>query len=139
SIVNEKKEHNLAELLKAYTPEDSLYQVAKFDLSTFIDDGEESLKGVFNYATSLYEEETIQRFIATYQEILVQLADLARDESKRRGLKVLDISYLSEPAYELLVNTWNNTEKKYPREKTIQALFEEQVERTPEHIALVYE
>ncbi|MHB9148389.1 MAG: amino acid adenylation domain-containing protein, partial [Candidatus Amoebophilus sp.] len=124
SIVNEKEEQNLAKLLKTYTSEDSLYQVAKFDLSTLIDDGGGKLRGVFNYATSLYEEETIRSFIATYQEILAQLADIARDESKQGESKVLDISYLSEPAYELLVNTWNATEKKYPSEKTIQALFE---------------
>ncbi|MHB9147923.1 MAG: non-ribosomal peptide synthetase [Candidatus Amoebophilus sp.] len=139
SITSEKEEHNLADLLTPYTSEDSFYQVAKFDLTTFIDDGGENLRGVFGYAMSLYEEETIKRFIATYQEILAQLADLAGNELKWEELKVREIKYLNELDYKLLINVWNATDKEYPREKTIQQLFEEQVERTPHHVAIVYE
>jgi non-ribosomal peptide synthetase component F len=139
SISNGKEEYNLAELLQPYTAEDSLYQVAKFDISTLIDDAGESLQGVFNYATSLYEEETIRRLIATYQEILAQFADLAGDELKQEEVKVSQINYFNKIDYELLINIWNATDKKYPSEKTIQGLFEEQVERTPENIVLVYE
>jgi amino acid adenylation domain-containing protein len=139
SVTSEKEEHNLEKLLKPYANASSLYQGAKFDLTTLIDDGEEKIKGIFNYATSLYEEATIRRLIDIYQEILAQLADLARDESNRSGLKVIDISYLSEPAYERLINTWNATDKEYPSGKTIQQLFEEQVEKTPDNVAIVYE
>ncbi|MHB9147992.1 MAG: thioesterase domain-containing protein [Candidatus Amoebophilus sp.] len=116
-----------------------MYQIAKFDLSTFINDGGESLSGVFNYATSLYDQATIHGFIEVYVEILKQIGSLAAHAEKGKETTIADLCYLSEPAYELLVNTWNATEKKYPSEKTIQALFEEQVEKTPEHIAIVYE
>ena len=34
---------------------------------------------------------------------------------------------------------WNDTAVDYPREKTIHQLFEEQVEKTPHNIAIVYE
>ena len=34
---------------------------------------------------------------------------------------------------------WNDTAAEYPREKCVQQLFEEQVERTPEAVAVVYE
>ena len=34
---------------------------------------------------------------------------------------------------------WNATAAEYPREKCIHELFEEQVERTPEAVAVVYE
>ncbi len=34
---------------------------------------------------------------------------------------------------------WNNTQTDYPRNKTIPQLFEEQVEKTPNNIALIYE
>ncbi len=34
---------------------------------------------------------------------------------------------------------WNQTQALYPRDKTIQQLFEEQVERTPERDALLFE
>lgn len=39
----------------------------------------------------------------------------------------------------LLTNDWNNTNKDYPKDKTICQLFEEQVKKTPDNIALVYE
>ena len=34
---------------------------------------------------------------------------------------------------------WNATEKEYPKDKTIHQLFEEQVEKTPENVAVVFE
>lgn len=34
---------------------------------------------------------------------------------------------------------WNDTARDYPRDKTIQQLFEEQVEKTPDNIAVIYE
>ena len=37
------------------------------------------------------------------------------------------------------LNDRNATDKEYPKEKTIHKLFEEQVERTPDNIAVVYE
>ncbi|MHB9147922.1 MAG: condensation domain-containing protein, partial [Candidatus Amoebophilus sp.] len=46
SVSSEKEEHNLGKLLKSYDNANSLYQIAKFDLSTFINDGGESLSGV---------------------------------------------------------------------------------------------
>ena len=40
---------------------------------------------------------------------------------------------------EQLLYEWNETEAEYPREKCIQELFEEQVEKSPEAIAVEYE
>lgn len=41
--------------------------------------------------------------------------------------------------YQKIVYDWNNTAKEFPRQKTIPQLFEEQVEKTPDNIAVVYE
>ena len=40
---------------------------------------------------------------------------------------------------QLLLETWNETQKDYPKDQCLHQLFEEQVERTPQAIALVYE
>ena len=56
----------ISEVLEEYKTEEGLYNVAKFDLSTSIDDSEAKLYGSFNYAISLYEEKTIKGFITTY-------------------------------------------------------------------------
>ena len=34
---------------------------------------------------------------------------------------------------------WNATEAEYPRDECVHELFEEQVERTPEAVAVVFE
>ncbi|MDP3705102.1 MAG: amino acid adenylation domain-containing protein [Legionellaceae bacterium] len=46
-------------------------------------------------------------------------------------------STLLPEEYQKVIYTWNNTKKVYPAHKTIHQLFEEQVQRTPHHIALV--
>ena len=49
------------------------------------------------------------------------------------------LDYLSkEERHELLVE-FNDTKVDYPKDKTIVQLFEEQVEKTPDNIAVVFE
>ncbi|NDE18830.1 MAG: hypothetical protein EB000_00070 [Alphaproteobacteria bacterium] len=130
---------SLAKLLEEYIPEVNLYNIAKFDLSTFINDNHSKLKGVFNYAESLYTEKTIIGFIETYTQILKQLSRLANNSQRQEQTRINDLSYLNEKQYDQLINGWNQTDKEYPSDKTIQGLFEEQAERTPDKIAVVYE
>ncbi|MBY0273138.1 MAG: non-ribosomal peptide synthetase, partial [Alphaproteobacteria bacterium] len=74
------KENKSEDILQTYTEWASLYKVAKFDISTFIDDSNTKLKGSFNYATSLYSEEIINGFINTYIQILKEFAGLAKNK-----------------------------------------------------------
>lgn len=46
---------------------------------------------------------------------------------------------LSDAEKQKVLVDWNRTAKKYPQNKTLHQLFEEQVEKTPDHIALQYE
>ena len=131
--------NNIANLLQPYTTTTSLYNIAKFDISTFIDDSQIKLRGSFNYAVSLYNEETISGFIETYTEILKQLGRLANNNERQEQTKIEDLSYLNQGQYNQIIYTWNQTEKVYPDNKTIHQLFEEQVENTPNNIAVVYE
>lgn len=41
--------------------------------------------------------------------------------------------------YQRMIVDWNTTQQRYPHEKTLHQLFEEQVKKTPHAIALVYE
>ena len=49
------------------------------------------------------------------------------------------LSLLTEPEKNQLLIEWNNTKTDYTQNKTIYQLFEEQVERTPNNIAAVFE
>jgi natural product biosynthesis luciferase-like monooxygenase protein/amino acid adenylation domain-containing protein len=128
--LKEKKSANaIAEL---YYPEKSIYKIARFDITTFIDDGQDKLKGSFNYAVNLFNESTILGFIETYLEILKQFANI--DSETQIG----DIEYLSQEQYVKTICDFNRTDKNYNQEKLIHQLFEEQVERTPDAIALSF-
>ena len=63
-------------LLSPYASATHADTVAKFDLSTFIDDSQPQLRGNFNFAVSLYNESTINQFISTYIQILRQMVQL---------------------------------------------------------------
>jgi len=52
---------------------------------------------------------------------------------------IQNVQLLNKEEYKQIVYDWNKTEAPYPEDKTIQQLFEEQAERTPENIAVVYE
>ena len=51
-----------------------------------------------------------------------------------RGLEVLPAAERHRVLYE-----WNDTKTEYPRERCVQELFEEQVAKTPDAVAVVYE
>ena len=48
-------------------------------------------------------------------------------------------SFLTTQEKHQLLIEWNDTKHDYPEDKTIHQLFEEQVEKTPNNIAIVYE
>ncbi|HLX53005.1 MAG TPA: amino acid adenylation domain-containing protein, partial [Aquella sp.] len=111
------------------------YKVAKFDITAIIDDSQTILKGIFNYATNLFSKETILQMIKTFEHILEQIAELNENSTA----KIKNISYLNKEDYQKVIYDWNKTEKKYPDNKTIHELFEEQVAKTPDNIAVIYE
>jgi amino acid adenylation domain-containing protein len=55
------------------------------------------------------------------------------------GQRISNLSILSEAEKHQLLIEWNDTERNYPQAKCIHQLFEEQVEETPDAIALVFE
>ena len=52
---------------------------------------------------------------------------------------ICKIEMLTESEKRKVLYEFNNTEMEYPREKLIHQLFEEQVERTPDHVAIIFE
>ncbi|MDR1706772.1 MAG: amino acid adenylation domain-containing protein [Prevotella sp.] len=119
-------------LLNEYYPNNSNgYSIAKYDLTTTIDDSDRCIKGDFTYAISLFEEETISLYIDTYLTILNQICLINNED-----LKVKDIQLINARDYNLIVNEWNSTRCEYPQNETIISLFEKQAELTPDNIAI---
>jgi amino acid adenylation domain-containing protein len=59
------------------------------------------------------------------------------DESRNNAINILPQN--SEKELQSLVLKWNDTVAFYPKDKTLHQLFEEQVEKTPENVAVVFE
>jgi amino acid adenylation domain-containing protein len=108
------------------------YNIAKYDLSCFMDDSTTAIKGSFNYATALFEVDTIKRMANHYELVLQQMVD----ESKK---PIKDYQLLLPREYQQIVVYWNETAVDYPKDCTIYQLFERQVVITPDNIAAVCE
>ncbi len=118
------------------------YTVAKFDLTTMIDDSQTQLKGLFNYATSLFNISTIQNFVRTYLFILEQIGSMHDSNSENSiasSLKIQDLRYLNFEDYQRIVYDWNAVTQGFSSDKTIHQVFEEQVEKTPDNMAIVFD
>lgn len=108
------------------------HETEQFDLSVFFDDAYEEISCEIGYATSLFKQETIARLMQHYHYLLEQIAALPQ-------ALYSSYSLLRQQELDRMIYEWNETSCNYPQDKTIQALFKEQVEQTPEAIALVFE
>lgn len=142
TVVKKDSENLNAGLLEPYIPNRQIYNVAKLDISTYLDDTQVCIQGIVNYAVSLYFESTIKGFIETYLTILKQIAKLNFHEEAKDYLKISQLKYLTPEKYHQIITYWNKTEINYFLEKnnsTLHKLFEEQVKRSPNNRAVVYD
>lgn len=133
-----KQMNEMSDFMSLYTEGyGANFGVAKFDITTIIDDSEECFRGVFNYATALFEKRTIKSYINSYIHILEQFANL--DSQAQSSIRLRDIQLLDTKAYDLIVHQLNDTKQEYDKTKNICQVFEEQVQKTPQNIALIFE
>ena len=107
-------------------------QVAKFDLSLTMSERDGTLRAVLNYNTDLFDSSTIERMLGHFQILLEGI--VANPEQPISGLPLL-----TDPEKHQLLVEWNDTKTDYPKDKCIHQLFEEQVEKSPDAIAVVFE
>src|SRR5688500_4752489 len=106
---------------------------AKFDLTLSVSTRSEgSWQVSVEYCSALFEASTMERLVEHYERLL---AAVLQDGDRAIG----SIELLSAAEREQLLLEFNDTEVDYPKEKTIVDLFEQQVERTPNNIAVVFE
>ncbi|MGG3494414.1 amino acid adenylation domain-containing protein [Peribacillus simplex] len=106
--------------------------IAKFDLSLFASETEEGLLLTFEYNTDLFNAGTIERMAGHFEHWLSEIVSHPKDSLKK-------LNMLPKAEYKRLLEQWNDTDVVDLREETIHTLFEEQVEKTPEAIAVVCE
>src|SRR5215831_18336346 len=105
---------------------------AKVDLMLTVADSGEGLVSNLEYSTDLFEAATIRRMLEHWEKLLEGVVKGAEQ-------KLSELPLMSEEEERRVVVEWNATGVEYEAEGSLQELFEEQVKRTPEAIAMSYE
>ncbi|WP_387464671.1 amino acid adenylation domain-containing protein, partial [Photorhabdus sp. RM323S] len=116
----------------AVSPADQRIDIVKFDLELSLSEVDGRIAGYLNYVTALFDQSTIERHVEYLHTVLREMA-----ASPKQAVGKIDILTVAER--QLLLETWNATQAPYPNQSSIHRLFEQQAEKTPDAIALVYE
>ncbi|MGD2088872.1 MAG: amino acid adenylation domain-containing protein [Candidatus Aminicenantes bacterium] len=109
------------------------YEISKFDLTLALAEREEGDIGIYlEYNRDLYQEETVKRMGEHLIKIMTALVESP-------GKTIEEIELLTAEEKQKLLVEWNDTAARYPRDKCIHQLFEEQVKKTPGNVAGVFE
>ncbi|MBB2885147.1 MULTISPECIES: non-ribosomal peptide synthase/polyketide synthase [Pseudomonas] len=107
------------------------HRTAQFDLTLDTSDNPQGLHASLTYATDLFEPSTIERMGRHWLNLLQGLVE---DIHRPVG----QLALLDDRERQLTVVDWNATAVDYPLHRSVQALIEEQVGKTPQACALVF-
>ena len=103
-----------------------------FDLTLLARDAADGLRVTLEYNTDLFDRATISR-------MLDHLQTLMRGIVQNPSQRIANLPLLSEGERNQVLVKWNDTRAIYSRYECIHNLFEAQVERTPNAVAIVFE
>ena len=106
--------------------------ISKFDLSVEAVPNNNDIILTFEYATSLFNKEFIKNLTNHYLNIV-------KNTVNNIDTKISDINMLSHDEENKILYDFNDTVFNYPKKRTVVDLFEEQVKKTPDNVAVVFE
>jgi amino acid adenylation domain-containing protein len=92
----------------------------------------QQLKVKISYDTSRFDDAAIARMLGHFQTLLSGI--IANPQQR-----ISQLPLLTQAEQQQLLVEWNNTQVNYPQDKCIHQLFESQVARNPDSVAVVYE
>ena len=104
---------------------------AKFDLTLFLIESSEGMHGALQYNSELFEATMMTRMVDDFQALLKGI--IANPDRQLLEMPV-SIDTKSQPT----IHDWNNTQTAWGETKYLKELFEDQVERTPDAVAVVH-
>ena len=108
-------------------------EISKFDLTFYLlEEESEGMVLLTEYNTDLFDATTIERMSG---HLITLLEGIVANPNQN----ISQLPLLTESERHQLLVEWNNTQVYYPLDKCIHQLFEEQVERTPDAVAVVFE
>ncbi|WP_375476969.1 amino acid adenylation domain-containing protein [uncultured Nostoc sp.] len=107
-------------------------ETAKFDLTLYVVDSKPELWGWWEYNTDLFDAATIERMVGHFTNLLEGIVTQPEN-------RLSELPLLTESERQTLLVDWNDTTTDFPQDKCIHQLFEAQVARTPDAVAIVFE
>ena len=104
--------------------------MSKFDLSIIFKEEGDVLSLYIEYNTDIYEKEYITQFIKHYKKLLLNLLG-------KPTKKISDQEFLLKKEREELIKGLSSKRLDYKKEMNLVSLFQEQVNKTPEDIAII--
>ncbi|WP_348705598.1 amino acid adenylation domain-containing protein [Tenacibaculum sp. 190524A02b] len=105
---------------------------SKFDLTMNVSEDDLAFSLSVEYCTDLFKQSTIDRMLVHYQTLL---NNIVRDASQSIG----SLSMLPLEEENQLLNVFNDTSFEYRKDKSVIDLFQDQVSRIPDSVALSFE
>lgn len=107
-----------------------MFERTNYDFIVLVELGQElSVKLSFNGL--VYDQEIIEKLKFNFKNIVREIAS-------NPNILISELEIIT-PQEIVQLNSFNNTSSEYKKDKTVTRLFEEQVEKTPNNIAVVYE
>lgn len=106
------------------------HKTTRFDLTLALEENGQELLGSVEYNADLFASTTIERLIGHFHVLLTQT--LAHPEQR-----IVDLPLLTNGEYQQILLDWNAPQPVLPETRCLHSLFEEQVARTPDAVALI--
>ncbi len=107
---------------------------AHYDLSLYLRERGGRLLGYFEYASDLFDAATIERMARTFFGML--LDDIVTNPDRTQSAR---LEMLSDNERRRMLVEWNDSAAAYPSQSCIHELFEAQVARTPDAVAIEFQ
>ncbi len=104
---------------------------SKFDLTLFITDCGDEIWLELEYSTDLFDDARMVRMLGHYQALLESVAS-------NPDQRLAELPLLSPVERQQMLVEWNQPERAYPKDRMLHELIAEQVERTPNAVAVVF-
>ena len=104
----------------------------EFELSLYMWEEGDELKGVFEYSDEIFADETIGRLAGHFENLVRSLT-----EDPLRPVQHVGI--LTEAEKALILDQWNDNQLAYPNDRCLHELFDLQAGKTPDAVAVVHD
>lgn len=106
------------------------FEQTNYDLTVNITSGKK-IEIKFKFNKGVFSDSNIRKISGHLRELLLEV-------SKQPDIFVEDIDLMTDEEKNEVLYNFNNTLQEYPSHKTIHQLFEEQVEKTPDKAAVIF-